>query len=614
MENILNKQFVNLKETVEDILQYKRKGQGIELKQSMAALIFIALKHSNREVKRSIKSGRDELHSEKSKVDLSRLQLQNLLYEVSHLKKEIVRCQKFKSRDCYLELLTDKEYANKLSVNIEQKPTLSNHKTHLYRLECELKLRKELDDQYSALLALKQELLQENLNQTQRYLSFAPALRTLLESTKPLHDALQLSLDVEWKISSIVKYLPRALYILFINLESLHRASNNFIFSSEVVGFESDVQMQEYLLETSDLPKERRSFTEKNNIPETASDRVLENVLKPHRLHIRLMETPDKSYELVLLIRYWGLLKCATVRAELSSTNNSNIQVDSNSLQDLFDHLYPNDLGNNISIPGIQYELQNLEIIEEKCLEYLVQHGYGKPYCWLQSMCSIPTISKNKVLNHEINLQKWTADVFARISKRWHSWLNLTQQIRGLTHKDIDLYALKENIYPSGLSCSLVQWTAISNEEFNAQNSAFLSNLTSVNRLTYTSYRAVFVRGSAKMECFIRIPSNYPIENPLWIISVHWNGRHTAINNSAIKMMEYWTNSLLPNFGQNNRLLYTQLFRTIYSFDIFLETEGSMQTTREYTKEKPYLNAFSKRIRLRPYRYVVKGSMHAFKQ
>lgn len=506
------------------------------MKQSLASLIFIALKHSNREVKRSIKSGRDKLHLEKSKVDLSRLQLQNLLYEVSHLKKEIVRCQKFKSRDCYLELLSDKEYAKKFSDNIENMVTLSNHKTHLYRLECELKLRKELDDQYSALLSYKQELLQENLNQTQRYLSFVPALQTLLQSTKPLHDALQLSLDVEWKISSIVKYLPRPLYILFINLESLQRAKNNFLFSSEVVGFESDVQMQEYAMETSNSSKEGRSFREKNSALETSCGTVLENVLKPHPLHIRLvMETPDKSYELILLIRYWGLLKCATVHAQLNSPNNLNVPVDTNSLQDLLGHLYPNDFGNDIPIPGIQYELFNLEITTAGCMEYLLKNQYGKPYCWLQSMCSIPSIN-NKELNHELNLHKWTTDVLARISKRWRSWINLTQQIRGLTYKDIDLYSLKENIYPSGLSCSLVQWTAISTEEFNSQNSILLTSLSSENGLTYTSYRAVIVRGSAKMECFIRIPSNYPLENPLWILSVHWNGRHTANNNSSIKV------------------------------------------------------------------------------
>ncbi|XP_033251567.1 THO complex subunit 5-like [Drosophila miranda] len=117
------------------------------------------------------------------------------------------------------------------------------------------------------------------------------------------------------------------------------------------------------------------------------------------------------------------------------------------------------------------------------------------------------------------------------------------------------------------------------------------------------------------MEYFIRIPSNYPLEMPLWILSVHWNGRRTSQNNAAIKMMEYWTNLLQPQqLEANYRILYAQLFRTIYSFDIFLETEGSMQTTIEYTKEKPYISAFAKRCRLRPYKYIKKGSVHAFKQ
>ncbi|KAL7737456.1 hypothetical protein ACLKA6_007597 [Drosophila palustris] len=601
---------------MDEILELKQTGHVFEVKQSSAALMFVALKHSNREVKRNIKSGRDELHLEKSKVDLSRLHLQNLLYEVSHLKKEIVRCQKFKSRDTYLELLSDKEYSSKYAADAEETSNMTNHKTHLYRLECELRLRKELDSQYSALLTSKQELLQENLNQTQRYLSFAPALRTLLDSTKPLHDALQLSLDVEWKLSSIVKYLPRPLYILFINLEALQRASGGLSFKHEIIGYESDVQMQELLLESENSLKERRHFQEVNHPSEATVNNVLERAIKSHPLHIRLvMETPDKSYELVLFVRYWTLLKCCTIRAQLNSSNTTNVQGDTNMLQNLLGHLYPNDLGNDIPVPGIEYELQNLNLSAEDCLEYLVKNGFGKPYCWLQSMCSIATVNKNKLFNHELNLHKWTREVFARISKRWHSWMSLTQQVRGLVYKDVDLYALRENIYPEGLSCSLVQWTVISTEEFNVQNSNLLTNLPSDNGITYTSYRAVIVRGSAKMECFIRIPSNYPMEIPLWILSVHWNGRHTAMNNSAIKMMEYWTNSLQPkDLEKNHRLLYAQLFRTIYSFDIFLETEGSMQTTREYNKEKPYISAFAKRIRLRPYRYITKGSIHTFKQ
>ncbi|EDV36268.1 uncharacterized protein Dana_GF12880 [Drosophila ananassae] len=610
MEDILNKQFDQLQKAIDGIMDLKAKGQSSEEARTSATLMFVALKHANREVKQKIKAGRDKLHLEKNKVDLSRLQLQNLLYEVSHLKKEIIRCQKFKSRDTHLELLSEGDYADRLPNLPAAKEDMSSHKKHLHRLECELRLRKDLDKQYSALLNSKQELLQDNLSQTQRYISFAPALRTLLGATQPLHDALQLSLDVEWKLSAVVKYLPKPLYILFINLQSIQRISDDHTFASEVVGYESEAQMQ-------DLLKEKRSASlqrlKAEDEMDESSKSTLDKALLPHPLHIRITIGAAGSNQLILLIRYFELIKCAAVWAQMNLAGNNG--GDTNFVHNILRHLYANDLGNEIPIPGMQYELQNSNISAEECLAHLEAKDFGKPYCWLQGMCSIPTVNSSMVYNHELNLNKNTREIIARISSRWNSWLKLSQQIRGLMYKDVDLYTLKENIYPAGLSCSLVQWTVITLEEFHAQNSDVLKISSDDKGVTYSIYRAVIVRGSAKMECFIRVPSNYPLEIPLWILNVHWNGCHTSQNNSAIKMMEFWTNSLQPTqLEDNERILYAQLFRTIYSFDIFLETEGSIQSTIEYNKEKPYISAFAKRSRARPYKYFKKGSVYAFKQ
>ncbi|XP_033246349.1 THO complex subunit 5 isoform X1 [Drosophila miranda] len=616
MEAILNTQFQQLEDIIGEILKVKKSGQNSDTLRTAAALKFVALKHANREVKQKIKSERDNLHLEKCKVDISRLQLQNLLYEVSHLKKDIVRCEKFQSRDSKLVLLSDTEYFTKLPGLEESKvkPESEHHK-HLQRLECELRLRKDLDKQKSSLKNSKKELQQENLKQHNRYVSFAPALRTLKSATKPLHDALQLSLDVEWKLSAVVKYLPKPLYILFINLQCLQRASDEPSFNVEVVGYESEAQMQE-LTNLRQNPKARRDYSERDiELSGKPEENPLNKELSPHPLHIRITLGSAGSIQLVLIIRYFEQIKCATVWPQLSISNNTNHQGDTNFVQHLLRHLFANDLGNEIPIPGIQYDLQNKDLTPQECIQYLESKDFGKAYCWLQSICSIPTVNSSMLYKHELNLNKSMRETIARITRRWNSWLNLSQQIRGLTNKDIDLYVLKENVYPAALSCSLVQWTAITLEEFLAQNSDVLNISPDDKGITYNSYRAVIVRGSAKMECFIRIPSNYPLEMPLWILSVHWNGRRTSQNNAAIKMMEYWTNSLQPqHLEANYRILYAQLFRTIYSFDIFLETEGSMQTTIEYTKEKPYISAFAKRCRLRPYKYIKKGSVHAFKQ
>ncbi len=44
----------------------------------------------------AIPNSREKTSAAKAKVDALHLQLQNLLYEVLHLQKEVVKCQQFK--------------------------------------------------------------------------------------------------------------------------------------------------------------------------------------------------------------------------------------------------------------------------------------------------------------------------------------------------------------------------------------------------------------------------------------------------------------------------------------------------------------------------------------
>jgi THO complex subunit 5 len=54
------------------------------------------LKKLNRMEKFRTKFSRDSLTTAKTNVDNRHLQLQNLLYEVIHLKKEVLKCLQFK--------------------------------------------------------------------------------------------------------------------------------------------------------------------------------------------------------------------------------------------------------------------------------------------------------------------------------------------------------------------------------------------------------------------------------------------------------------------------------------------------------------------------------------
>lgn len=64
--------------------------------QVQTSLAFIELKKLNRMEKFRTKFARDSLAAAKSSVDSKHLHLQNLLYEVMHLKKEVIKCLQFK--------------------------------------------------------------------------------------------------------------------------------------------------------------------------------------------------------------------------------------------------------------------------------------------------------------------------------------------------------------------------------------------------------------------------------------------------------------------------------------------------------------------------------------
>ena len=68
----------------------------LEEERKKTALAFIELKKLNRMEKFRTKIARDSLNKAKINVDSRHLQLQNLLYEVMHLKKEVVKCLQFK--------------------------------------------------------------------------------------------------------------------------------------------------------------------------------------------------------------------------------------------------------------------------------------------------------------------------------------------------------------------------------------------------------------------------------------------------------------------------------------------------------------------------------------
>lgn len=206
----------------------------IDEKIKTGSLLFVLIKKVNRLVKYKVRSGREELQAQKTLVDCNRLHLQNLLYEVNYLKREIKQCYKFKSQDEDIDIYDSPE--NKCAIS-EANLT---HKERISRLERELNLRKQLSNDCTMLLNDKAKVFHEIIIKMENLSTFAPSLRTLLKATRPLQDALQLPIEQKWKLENKVHMLPQNLYLTYVNLRAIELLEGCIKLS--VVGQEDEVK------------------------------------------------------------------------------------------------------------------------------------------------------------------------------------------------------------------------------------------------------------------------------------------------------------------------------------------------------------------------------------
>lgn len=106
-----------IRQLMQEILELKMSAKSdedvkklINDKRIEACLLFVTLKKLNRADKLRLKKARDVTHDAKQRVDTFHLQLENLLYEVFHLQKEVDKCLEFKSKDEDIELVSVEEF------------------------------------------------------------------------------------------------------------------------------------------------------------------------------------------------------------------------------------------------------------------------------------------------------------------------------------------------------------------------------------------------------------------------------------------------------------------------------------------------------------------------
>ncbi|XP_055384494.1 THO complex subunit 5 homolog [Condylostylus longicornis] len=629
----------------------KAKSEILE-KRIQGSLIFVLLKKLNRLDKIRLRSGRDALHKEKLRVDSNRLQLQNLLYELNHLKREVEHCYQFKSQDEEIELVSEEEfYATAPEIVSRPDKTKSDeHSKRLARLEWELQQRKELSALVKELTVSKESVSKDISLKVERLNSLAPCLEALLIATRPLQTALDMEIEKEWEVQQSVRLLPRPLYLVYVNLSAYGEACDKYLKVS-IAEDEEEMRQIEDEDKISDLMDEtlnddnQESDGDENEISENiprkkyhkrkstvdSKEVKRKNLFKAHPLRVVIsFEKRGSKEQLTLTLHYFENLNLITLSTKVEIENLTSAAGAVVSAENVLNNLYANDRGECSPNPKTKYQLREFEMTEKHLLEYFNEKDYGKPFKWVQRLCGLnfpASDEQESTSSADFNEDKsveWAQNsvpaIVKTIRSRWLSRLNLYQQIQALENKNIEpvdstsMDVDEDNCSTLRISSSLVQWTNLSWLEYSSDSSTqqFVEfNVVSEHDMFY---RAIITRNSAKLECLISIPSGFPNKYPIWSLCLFWNGKHNSQTNQAIREMEMWTNSIEINSVHKKNILSAQLKRTMTSLDIFLETEGPLYSPAEFVQDKTFLQPFRGRTRSRPFKSVQIGSNTVFKQ
>ena len=180
-------------------------------------LSFVTLKKCNRSAQIRNKHAREKTQEGKQEVDGLHLQLQNLLYEITHLKKEINKCLQFKSKDQEIDLVSEEELKSKeQGKNKDKNLSEDSHKCMLARLDWELKERKSLTAKKQNYVVQKKIISQEIQTKNEFLNGLEPQLKTILKATSPIQEFLGVQLESKRLQYQTAKFLPRPLYVLFV--------------------------------------------------------------------------------------------------------------------------------------------------------------------------------------------------------------------------------------------------------------------------------------------------------------------------------------------------------------------------------------------------------------
>lgn len=367
----------------------------VEERRVQVLMLTLTLRRLSRVQKVRVCNARDKTAEAKTSVDDVTLQLQNLSYEISHLRKEAQRCLEFHSADQEMDLISLQQFYQEAPESISRpKETRGNeHQQRLARLQWELEQRRGQTELFEQLTRDKESVGMMINEQEQKFASLNPRINSILEATKPLQEALQLPADANKEHHRISRLLPSPLYTLWVQARAYGEACDTK-FEVEILG---DAEAAKKLIQASDNTKMELSDSEddldqkeetsgqrgnrskkeqkmETNKPEIAVDKLTE----VHPLSIKATITTKEGSSVTLTFYYLQCLGIITVKCSVRVPKNPRTKVNG---EDLLSSLFPGDTGASSPNPATLYQLKQASISQPELF-----NATGRPYHWAQAL------------------------------------------------------------------------------------------------------------------------------------------------------------------------------------------------------------------------------------
>lgn len=635
-----------IRRVMKDILEIK-KGRNVDNdileKRIQACMMFVALKKLNRLEKIRNKKARDATNDMKQKVDSYHLQLQNLLYEVTHLQKEVNKCLEFKSKDEDIELVPVNEFYKMAPAEIS-KPEITkndNHKQTLARLDWELEQRKRLAEKCTVAESTKDVISQE-IKTKQEYLdNLSPRLNTILQATIPVQNYLGMPIDTLRTQHKLARFLPSPLFIFFIQASAYAEGCDKRL----TLVVEGDVDEAKALKDSTedgdiDSDSDQEEFGgEKRHHRKSTSDRMAETrkkTLEKHPLSVVMTITCKDGSSLKMNFAYLLVLHVVTVKAKFTPSSNQGSSVSSRDLLTpdlLLSCLYPGDDGRDTPNPANDHQLRRIGLAEFR--DYIAELGY--PYLWAQRLSGLDFLQRStaecdsaavvdgdnvtkpsgSVIIIDIkpsasvsatHMEKTIRAIRVRLSSR----IALQRHLHALEQGNVPLTSESLELFPAKMS-RLVSWQSIPWEDFKIQSYARQFIDENIVDETDFIFEAIVERGSAKLKANVAVSANYPNYPPVFMLRLDWKSSKSVTTGDSIREMEreinvHWM-ELVPKGQTWNNILVNQVQRLLMCFDVYLESEtidAAVEGPAEFSKEKVFFRQSRGRNRSKPYHFLPK--------